>query len=39
MTYMLMPKVFCEKVTLRRDGKAEARTDCSPVKGDNISQP
>ncbi|CAN5451872.1 hypothetical protein BH20ACI1_BH20ACI1_18370 [soil metagenome] len=31
-------KVFFEKITVKRDGKTESKTDYSPVKGDIISQ-
>jgi murein DD-endopeptidase MepM/ murein hydrolase activator NlpD len=31
-------KVFFEKITVKRDGKTETKTDYSPVKGDIISQ-
>lgn len=31
-------KVFFEKLTVKRDGKTETRTDYSPVKGDIVSQ-
>lgn len=32
-------KVFFDKVSVRRDGKTETKSDYSPVKGDIISQP
>ena len=31
-------KVFFENLTVKRDGKAETKTDYSPVKGDIVSQ-
>ena len=31
-------KVFFEKLTVKRDGKTETKTDYSPVKGDVVSQ-
>ncbi len=31
-------KVFFEKITVRRDGKTETKTEYSPVKGDIVSQ-
>lgn len=31
-------KVFFEKLTVKRDGKAETKNDYSPVKGDLVSQ-
>ncbi|MGI8467166.1 MAG: peptidoglycan DD-metalloendopeptidase family protein [Pyrinomonadaceae bacterium] len=31
-------KVFFEKLTVKRDGKTETKTDYSPVKGDIVSQ-
>jgi murein DD-endopeptidase MepM/ murein hydrolase activator NlpD len=31
-------KVFFEKITVRRDGKAEVKTEYSPVQGDGVSQ-